>query len=535
MAKKSKKSARRDYSDPMMRAAHEVLTELKDSPLAVEALTGVQRMIDSEDNHWSVIFGRMEHDGLTLEQIHELDEEIRQSIIKSPIMDRGAQLRHSYIWSKGINLPVVETEPSKPGAKPRLHKILNDPTNQRYFFDGGAHEELERGLYTGGNVFALVNKKEGQARRVPVKEIVDLLTNPDFGEEIWAWQREWQHTNKAGADETMKVWYYTDDCPLPRAKRPKKIADVDVDHDQVFVVHSVNRQIGWPLGIPDAIAAVAWAKLYSEFLKHGYVMSRALASIAFRATVGSKSSGENASMKMADTKGAGNTAVMGAANSLTALPTAGRGYDFDSGRPIAAMVATAVQVSVVHLLSDPGAAGSSYGASQNLDLPTRRAVVSRQESWVAFFQRLIAALGAPGQKVTFPPFDEPDPYRALQSIVVGWSTGTLHIEEVRARLLDLLEIVTTETKAPDGVLLPNNADSLARRDIDRDGTGGTGGGGNDQKSGQGHSSGAGKGPNANDIRQDGQGQEAQRALEALEVREMLGTILAAIESGKGAR
>ncbi len=529
MARKLAKSIH--YGDPMMEAANDVLRELRRSPAAVEALSGVQKMIDAEDAHWSTIFGNMEHDGLTLEQLHDIDEEIRQSLIKSPIMGRGAQLRHSYIWSKGIILPETDTEPSKPGAKTILHKVLNDPINKRYFIDDDAHEELERAMYSGGNLHALVDTKTRTARRIPLKEITDLITNPDFAEEVWAWKREWQHTDRTGKSETKQTWYYTDDCPLPRAKRAKtQIQNVPVDHTQVIVTHSVNRQVGWPLGLPDAIAAVAWAKLYSEFLKHGYVMSRALASIAFRATVASKAAGENASMKLANTNGAGNTAVMGAANSLTALPTAGRGYDFDSGRPIAAMVATAVQVSIVHLLSDPGAAGSSYGSASNLDLPTRRAVVSRQASWVSFYRRLLAALGAPGAAVSFPPFDEPDPYRALQSIVVGWSTGLLHEDEVRAKLLDLLEIVTSEAAAPKGVLLPNNADSLARRDIDRDAAGGTG---NDQKTGQGHSTGAGKGANANDIRQDGISDEGRRALDSMEIREMLAQIMSAIESNKG--
>ncbi len=531
MASKLAKSVH--YGDPMMRTAHEVLGELQSSPLAVEALTAVQRAIDAEDTHWAKILGNMEHDGMSLDDLHELDEEIREAIIKSPIIDRGAQLRHSYVWSKGVKLPDANTDPSKPGAKTKMQKVLVNPINKRYFLDGPAHEELERGLYSGGNVFALVNQKEGVARRVPVKEITDLITNPDFSEEVWAWKREWQHTNQSGKTEPKQTWYYTDDCPLPQAKRARtQIQKVPVDHTQVFVVHSVNRQIGWPLGIPDAVAAVVWAKLYSEFLKHGYIMSRALASIAFRATVATKAAGESASMKLANTNGAGNTAVMGAANSLTALPTAGRGYDFDSGRPIAAMVATAVQVSIVHLLSDPGAAGSSYGSASNLDLPTQRAVVARQQSWAGFLNRLLAALGVPDANVTFPSLEEPDFFREVQSILAGWSTGLLHEDEVRERLLALLAIETDEKSAPSGVMLPNNENSWARSDVDpKDDPNKPAG--NDQGTGQGHSTGAGKGPNANDVRTDGLG-ESLAQFQHLEIRELMEKVLAAVESRQGA-
>lgn len=527
MGKKKKVSSEQRYSDPMMQVAHEALENLSNSPEAVEALGAVQRMLDAEDRHWATIFGKMEQDGVTLDELHEISESIREAIIKSPIIDRGAQLRHSYVWSKGIKLPEVSADP-RPGAKTKVEKALSNPTNRRYFFDATAHEELERGLYSDGNVFALVDIKAGEARRIPLSEITDTIVNPDFAEEVWAWKREWNSTDdKTGKAEQKATWYYTDDCPLPKARRPRtQIRNTPVDHGKVIVSISTNRQIGWPLGIPDAVAAVVWAKLYSDFLKHGYVMSRALASIAFRATVTSRAGGENASMKLASTQGAGQTVVQGAANTLTALPTAGRGYDFNSGRPIAAMVATSVQVSIVHLLSDPGAAGSSYGSASNLDLPTKRAVVARQQSWVAFFRRLLAALGVDNAAVSFPSLEEPDFFREVQSIIAGWSTGLLHEEEVRARLVALLSIETDEKKAPEGVMLPNNEKSWARNDVDpkEDPNGGGGGASNDQGVGQGHSTGAGKGANANDIRTDGLG-EAARMFGDMEVRDLLREVL----------
>jgi len=529
MARKLAKSVH--YGDPMIDAANDVMHELRRSPAAIEAFSALQRAIDVEDAHWTRIFGAVEHDGPTLDQLQQLDEDIREAIIKSPIIDRGAQLRHSYVWSKGVKLPEHAADPSKPGAKSRIEKVLTNPINRRYFFDGEAHEELERALYTGGNVFALVDRSEHTARRVPLKEITSLITNPDFSEEVWAWKREWSHTNDKGVVEQKQAWYYASDCPLPASKRAKKqIRKVPVDHTKVIVSHSVNRQIGWPLGIPDAVAAVVWAKLYSEFLKHGYVMSRALASIAFRATVTSKSGGENASIKFANTDGAGKTAVFGAANSLTALPTAGRGYDFDSGRPIAAMVATAVQVSIVHLLSDPGAAGSSYGSASNLDLPTKRAVVARQQSWAGFLNRLLDALGVPNANVSFPSLEEPDFFREVQSIIAGWSTGLLHENEVRSRLIALLAIETEEKSAPEGVMLPNNEKSWARNDVDPKEAPGS-----DQGAGPGPSTGAGKGPNANDVRTDklGSSSEALATFQNLEIRELLEKVLAAVESRQG--
>lgn len=527
MGKKKKSTAVVRYADPMMQTAHEALEILSTSAEARESFAAVQKAVDAEDSHWSRIFGNMQHDGMSLEELKEISEEIRQAIIKSPIVDRGANLRHSYVWSKGIKLPDANPDPSKRGAKTKAHKILTDPINCRYFYDGTAHEELERGLYSDGNIFALVDAG-GTARRVPLSEIDDMIVNPDFAEEVWAWKRVWDSTDAKGQTKPKACWYYTDECPLPLRKRPKtQIRNTPVDHSKTMVVISVNRQIGWPLGIPDAVAAVVWAKLYSDFLKHGYVMSRALASIAFRATVPTKAAGENTAMKLAKPAGAGQTVVQGAASALTALPTAGRGYDFSSGRPVAAMVATAVQVSIVHLLSDPGAAGSSYGSASTLDLPTKRAVVSRQQAWAAFFKRLLAAQGVPDAAVSFPSLEEPDFFREVQSIIAGWATGTLHIEEIRRRLVALLSIENPETKAPDGVMLPNNKATLeATKPAPTNG--------GDQDTGAGHSTGAGNGPNANDIRSDGLG-EAAKLFSDLETQRLLQEVLARVSEIQAAQ
>lgn len=490
--------------------ATEVLGELEKSPMAVELLNRVQKMLDLEDQHWSKIFGNVEHEGLTLDDLHEMSDSIRQAIVKSPIIDRGAQLRHSYVWSKGINLPEVKKEQGAKGAKSRAEKAVHHPTNQRFLFAEEAYEELERGLYSDGSVWVLGDNASKVAHRIPVAEIVDFLSHPDFAEEVWAWKREWKHTDRLGKIVTKAAWYYTDDCTLPQEKRAKKqIQNTPVDHSRTMMVQSVNRQIGWPLGIPDAVAAVAWAKLYSEFLKHGYVMSRSLASIAFRATAPSRQAGENAALKLATPQGAGSTAIMGSASTLTALPTAGKGYDFDSGRPIAAMVATSVQVSIVHLLSDPGAAGSSYGSASTLDLPTKRAVVSRQRSWAAFFNRVLRWMGVEEPSVSFPSLEEPDFYREVQALMVGWTTGTIRPEELRPRLLKLLQIDVTDTSAPDGVLIPNNRETVKANQPA------------DSAVGQGHDSPAGKGPNANDIRNDGIGE----ALKNMRLEELMQRVL----------
>ena len=490
--------------------AQEVLEIIHENHQLSESLSAISKVLRLEDEHWASIFGTPSHDGLTLDELHRLSEDIREAMVKSPIIDRGAQLRHSYVWSKGINLPEPPKpengEDGKPKRGPKAAGVkafdkIDDDINQRYVFSALAHEEMERAVYSDGNFFLLGDNATKQIRRVPVSEITNFVTNPDFKEEVWAWKRTWESTNRQGKSTTTSVWYYTDDCPAPEKDRAKgQIQNEKVDHTKTFIVQSFNRLVGWPLGIPDAVAVIAWAKLYSEFLKHGYVMSRALASIAFKATAPSKNAGEKMSMKLANPAGAGQTAVMGAASDLSALPSAGRGYDFDSARPIAAMVATGVQVSIVHLLSDPGAAGSSYGSASNLDLPTKRAIVARQRAWISFFRRVLKWLGLENLNVTFPTLEEPDFFREVQALIQGFESGEIHHDEMRPRLLKLLGIEPLHDDAPEGVMYPNNTESLPRRDVDADGSGG------DMSSKQGKTSPLtkGKSANSNDIRTDGQ-------------------------------
>src|SRR5690606_13670293 len=135
--------------------------------------------------------------------------------------------------------------------------------------------------------------------------------------------------------------------------------------------------------------------------------------------------------------------------------------------------------------------------------------------------------GVPNANVSFPSLEEPDFFREVQSIIAGWSTGLLHENEVRSRLIALLAIETEEKSAPEGVMLPNNEKSWARNDVDPKEAPGS-----DQGAGPGPSTGAGKGPNANDVRTDklGSSGEALATCQNPEIRELLEKVLAAVES-----
>lgn len=500
---------------------------IRENERLTESLLAVSRILQAEDAGWeSIISDSGEYGGIQLEELQERSAEIRSAIVKSPVLGRGAHLRTSYVWSKGINIPDMKPDTeSKSGPKSAAraadelrYEQFKQEINYRYIFSATAQEEMERCAYSDGNFFALADSKTKTIRRVPLQEITAFISNPDFIEEVWAWQRTWMQVDKSGKAVEKKVWYYTDDCPLPLAERAKtKIRKVDVDHTKVMIAQSFNKMVGWPLGIPDAVSVIAWAKLYSDFLKHGYVMNRALASIAFKATTETKDQGQRASMRLAETKGsAGKTAVLGAASNLQALPSAGRSYDFDGGRPLAALVATGVQVSIVHLLSDPGAAGSSYGSASNLDLPTKRAIVSRQRAWASYFERILRWFGVDEPVVSFPSLEEPDFYREVQALMLGWNSGNIHPREMRARLLELLDIVTDDKGDIPGVLIPNNAESMKQVAAAQPKPAAT-----TASPDQGQSKGTGDAKDSGDLRNDDKVGESLRALMETSERERL--------------
>jgi hypothetical protein len=490
----------------------------------IEALASIDRALRLEDENWDYLVGRATSStGLELDEIQEISEQVRVAIVKSPIIKRALRLRQSYTWSKGINLPKTQPEkeadgPKRPGRRPKAetdqlaaHAAVTNPVNQANVFGETAHEELETLPFCDGQAFVLGDDSTRELRRVPLSDIDGVVTHPDFPDEVWAFRRSWQSTDPSGAAKGMQRWYYLDTYT---GRRRTQIKNVPVDQKKTLLWQPFNRIGGWPLGIPDAVNVIAWAKLYSEFLKHGYVMSKALATFAFKATAPTKKSGENATLKFASAQGAGQTAVVRGAGDLTPMPTAGKGYDFASGRALAAMVATGVEVSLIHLLSDPGAAGSSYGSASNLDLPTKRAIVSRQKLWAAFFKRLLAYLGVPDAKVDFPTLEDPDFFREMQSVLAAFDSGEIHHDEIRPRLLELAQIVSKHEAPPEGVKYPNNADEeeraaqqaadLAAKSADAsDATGSAGKGGVSRGQGKSPRTGSGKGANSNDIRSDG--------------------------------
>jgi hypothetical protein len=104
-------------------------------------------------------------------------------------------------------------------------------------------------------------------------------------------------------------------------------------------------------------------------------------------------------------------------------------------------VASALEVSVVTLMSDPGSSGA-YGTAQTLDVPTIKAMQARQQIWEQLFGRVLRFFGA-GSKagVKWPKMEQEATYRQVQAISLAYEAGALWEDEYREAILDELDVV----------------------------------------------------------------------------------------------
>ena len=475
------------------------------NPVATEQLMSVMNMLKEEDAGWLVI-GAGQEDGLTLEDLQEWSPKLREALAGNPHMKRGAELRSDYINEGGIRFG---------GLTAKLKKLVNSDIQQYRYFGPTARAERYRACYTDGGVFFLGKEQKGGERvieaAVPLNEIIATHRNPENWSEVWAYLREWRvGRDDRGIPKTKRMWYYTDlfESNRSRAKNPTinfQREKIPVAKDAVIFDAFVNTQTGWTFGVPHSLAALAWARLYRDFLVNGKIMSDALAQFAFQMQTKSKGGTQNASMKFASAGGSGQTVV--GPNELSPLATAGKGYDFDSGRALASVVATAIGVSVIHLTADPGTAGSSYGSAQTLDLPTRLSVEAERRWNVELDLRVLRWMGAKNPTAEFNPLiSATDVYREIQALKLAFDSGLFEGTPIQDRMADILGI-TEQGAIPDGVLLPNNEETakINKPDPrpDGDSNGSQAGG-----AGQGQGSGQGTGPKDRSTRDDSNADKA---------------------------
>lgn len=348
----------------------------------------------------------------------------RVMAVANPLIRRGLSLRTAYVWGGGVEIAARATGPTDDEGGDAVQDVnaviqafLDDKATRKVLTGAAARQRNERTLGTDGNLFVacftLPRTGKVQPRLLPFDQITDRISNPDDADEVWFYKRTW-----STPDGQSRTAYYPDIDYRPRSKvirfRDTVLGELTLTAGEVQwdapVIHlKVNDLDGWDFGIGDSYAAISWARAYKEFLEDWAKLVKALSRFAWRATANRKTKAQTMATRasqVASTNGRtgdpndiGGMAVMGPDQHLEAIPKSGATIDSESGKPLAGLVASAMDVPLTMLLADPGQTGAR-AVAETLDRPTELMAQMRRDVWADFFRQLLeyvidAAVRAP--------------------------------------------------------------------------------------------------------------------------------------------
>ncbi|MFN2636893.1 MAG: hypothetical protein ABR585_07705 [Gemmatimonadaceae bacterium] len=378
------------------RAAWQTVEHIQESMADLEA-----RM---NEPGWQQLTAQAEQE-FSRDGLRQITAVCRVMAVKNPLIKRGLSLRTAYVWGQGVEISARDED-----VNTLIQAFLADPGNRRALTGAAAREENERALDTDGNLFwaLFTNPRTGkvQVRSIPWDEIADVICNPEDASEPWYYKRVWNETEPdpiTGRSGGHRTVYYPALGYKPKGARPLRVRDSRGDMAEVMwdapVYHmKVGGLKGWRFGLGVAYSAIDWAAAYREFLTDWARLIKALSRFAWKLTSkGSKqaaartriAAGPATDRYSGEAQHAGGTALMTPDMQLEAVPKSGATIDSGSGRPLAAMVATALDVPVTMLLADPGVTGARATA-ETLDTPTERTMELRREAWTETKQAILA-------------------------------------------------------------------------------------------------------------------------------------------------
>lgn len=394
-----------------------------------------------DDKGWDLPNGVDGSNGFKLNEIKGASERIREMAEANPLLKRGSAMRTSYIFGRGVSFGTLA---------PRYQRIISNPINQDVLFSPEAQSINERSHFTDGQFFLLADVATKEFSRVPFNQISGVVTDPDDEEKIRYVRRTWTRTEAdlstgRATSKEMNVWYPVD--TYNPGRYVSNIQRQSVDTSKRMFVSRVNRRAGRLWGVPDALPAIPWAHAYNEYLKDGTRVLKSLAMFAWQLRSKSKGGATAAAAAIATPATAGSTAVMGDGMEMAALPKASS-VDLGTGRPLASMVASALEVSIVALLSDPGSSGS-YSSVQTLDIPTMKAMEARQAVWTQFYIRILTFIGVQEPVVNWPKIEVEATQRMMQAYALARETNAIWDDEYREAVIELLDVPKLHAEAPD--------------------------------------------------------------------------------------
>jgi len=421
----------------------------------------VQDLMRFEDEGWLKLWGDADKavKGFTLEDVRKVTVYLeKQTKILGDLLGRGLRLKNNHAFGRGFNYEVITPDGKSEKLKPRHRAIMENPHNWETVFSPTAIKELNRIIYTSGNIILMYDEKEKSFERLAIDvDISDYISDSRFPTRIKYYLRTWTERNdlrsssgEGNAAQVKYEWVPTSSyvATNPRT-RPKTISymskAIPVNWDAVIIDRRYNRDNGETWGVPDAFSAAAPAHIYATYMKDGAMLQHALSAIAFVVKAKTETAGRTAGAKLQRDK-AGQAAITGPETEIQSMPRAGS-VNLYEGRPLVARVAAALDVSTTGLTSDPGP-GGSYASENALSAPEQMAALSRQEDFANLFAEIFRVIKAEGARINFKRLDTDPVHRQLQSLGLARTMGFIHQAEGRERTLELLDIEPTSTALP---------------------------------------------------------------------------------------
>jgi len=433
------------------------LREVAGSAYEVEVLREsfanvVQDLLRFEDEGWLNLFGAADTavKGFTLDDVKKTTKYLeKQTKILGDLLGKGLRLKNNHVFGRGCSFEST----TKAKIQPRFQAIMDDPRNREVLFSVTAMKEINRIIFTAGNLFLMYDRTEKSWQRLAVDiNIENYISYDNDPTQIKYYLRTWTRLNNLVKDaqpEAQMEWVPTAAYDATKPRYPAHIEyagqKVPVNKQAVIIDKRYNRDNGETWGVPDAFAAAAPAHIYATYMKDGAMLQHALSAIAFVVKSKTETSAKSAGAKLQKDR-VGQAAITGPETEIQSLPRAGS-INLYEGRPLVARVASALDVSTTGITGDPGP-GGSYASENALSAPEQMAALSRQEDFVNLFAEVFRVMGA-DITINFKRLDVDPIHRQAQTLGLFRNMGALNQQEVRNRALELTDIEPTTDALPE--------------------------------------------------------------------------------------
>jgi hypothetical protein len=354
--------------------------------------------LEQDNRGWLRLDGYARQLQFTRQGLIEIAASARLNWLANPLIQRAVNVRMFYTWGQGVEVSARDED-----VNVLVQAFMDDPMNQQVLFGHDARQDKDRALQLDGNLFfALFTQPltgRVQVRSIPWSEVTQVISNPQDREERWFYKREWTATTIDPATGSISTKLQTAFYPAlgyrPQT-RMKQLGPAEVMWDSPVLHLKAGGLDGMDFGVSEVFSALSWARAYKGFLEDWASLAKALSKFAWK---GKAKLGRVSAMRAAveaptvsgglpprNVPGAGQAMISDGTADLTPISKTGATLDADSGRPLAMMVAAAMDIPYTILMGD--ADMGNLATAKTLDRPTELAMQSRREMYSGFYRQL---------------------------------------------------------------------------------------------------------------------------------------------------